>query len=111
MSTPLQTIINHLIENITERRNQSHGVWARFGAGWWGSFVLHFGMIVVSVGMSDVLEDVRVLFVVVPAVAVYSAIFATVLAVGIPKGSLVRHFSYGVILPAFAYAIAGALLN
>ena len=111
MSTPLQTIISDLTKGIEQGRNQRHGFWARFGAGWWGSFVFHFGMIIVSAGMPDLPEDVPNLFVVVAAVAVYSAVFALVLAVGIPKGSLVRHFSYGVILPAFAYAMAGALLN
>lgn len=40
---------------------------------------------------------------------VYSAVFGTIVAFGVPRGSLVRHFAYGVLLPVFAYGLAGTL--
>lgn len=110
MSTPLQTIVDHLITGRTERGKEVHGFLARFGAGWWGSFVFHFGLSVIATGVYHIRLDVRILPIIVLFVVVYSAIFALVVAAGVPKGSLVRHFSYGVTLPVFAYTIAGLLL-
>lgn len=40
-----------------------------------------------------------------------SSVFGLVVAAGTKKGSLIRHFVYGVILPTPAYSLAGMLLR
>ena len=97
----------------------SHSFWARFFAGWWGTFVFHFAMIVVGSihnwdslsSLSDSPFSEAVIFPAFFFLCVYGALFAFVVAFGVPKGSLIRHFLLGVILPLVAYTMAGTLLK
>lgn len=115
MSSASQAI-TRLIDNFITRGEQSHEFQHRFGAAWWGNFVFHGAMAVIasiqnweslpgSTAFSNavILPTLLVIF-------AYSALFALVVAVGVPRGSLVRHFLLGVILPLFAYTMAGTLL-
>ncbi len=109
----LAPVIDYLLESLKNRKDRSHRFRTRFFAGWWGSFVLHFATVVTATGHQ--LSPPRVVepvFYLLPVIlSIYSAVFALVVAVGVPKGSLVRHFSYGVILPVFAYTMAGTVLT
>ena len=117
MSTPAQAI-TRLIENFITKGEKSHWFLARFGAAWWGNFVFHLAMaIIASIHNWDSLSDPgfatfsdAVILPTLLFVFVYSALFALVVAFGVPKGSLIRHFLLGVILPLFAYTMAGTLL-
>ena len=84
----------------------------RLGAATWGSAVLHGAILVRSQGgvpvWGDYLEPLAVLFILIP---IYSITFGLVVAVGMPRGSLIRHFVYGVFLPTVAYSLAAATLG
>ena len=79
----------------------------RLAAAYWGSFIFHFALLMDSTvtffPYPEVLAFVGLLFI------GYSAVFALVVAVGVPNGTVVRHFCYGAILPAFAYGLGGLL--
>ena len=88
-------------------RDESHGFWVRLAAAYWGSFIFHFALLMDSTvtffPYPEVLAFVGLLFI------GYSAVFALVVAVGVPNGTVVLHFCYGAILPAFAYGLGGLL--
>ena len=140
MSSSTQAIgqaVGRLIDDFIRRGKRNHKFPARFLASWWGTFVLHFAMMVIYIGNSELATLVTPfgflnLLTELPAVglppdleplviyyglvisamllaAAYSCIFALIVAVGVPQGSLMRHFWYGVILPVIAYTMAGTL--
>ena len=102
-----------LFVEFVRGQESTHAWWPRFLVALWGCLVLH--VVLVGVGSAhDVippgaLEPSLYFFPLLGAILVYSGVFATIVAVGIPRGSLVRHFAYGVTLPTFAYLIAGTI--
>lgn len=115
MSSPVQAI-TRLIDNFITRGEQSHEFQYRFGAAWWGNFVFHVALAVIAcihnweaLSGSTAFSDAVILPTLLLMFA-YSALFALVVAVGVPRGSLIRHFLLGVILPLFAYTMASMLL-
>lgn len=42
---------------------------------------------------------------------IYAASFALIVTFGVPKGSLVRQFMYGVFLPAIAWVIGATMIG
>ena len=102
-----------LILEFVRGEKSSHGWWPRFLVALWGCFVLH--VVLVGVGSAHdiippgALEPSLYFFPLFGSILVYSAVFAIIVAFGITSGSLVRHFTYGVTLPTFAYLIAGTI--
>lgn len=107
--------IIRLLDHIKGGEVAKHGIPARFLAALFGSLVLHLAMWTYSQVSSEINLTVlgsaifgQVAIIVFP---LYSAAFGFIVAVGVTRGSLVRHFAYGALLPAFAYGLAGALLG
>lgn len=107
--------IIRLLDYVKGSDEAKHTQLQRLFAGSWGSLVFHLALwtyteahpeINLTEAGGVVLRDTIILF--LPA---YSVLFGAIPAYGLPKGSLVRHFVYGVLLPAFAYGLAGTLLN
>ena len=109
----LAKAIVQLIENFMQSERQVHGFLWRFSAAWWGAFVFHFVLIAMPGGVQEfTLRTLNLnLLTLLGFGSLYSAMFALVSAVGSPKGSLIRQFLYGVLLPFLAYTLAGTLLT
>ena len=90
--------------------DEEHGFWQRVLAAAWGCIVLHIPIFSSAAG-STIVSDMRTVFFLatLSLVAVYSIAFGLIIGASLPKGSLVRHFVSGVLLPVFAYNIAGSL--
>ena len=104
-----------LIEDFVRGDNQSHkGGW-RFLAAWWGSATSIFAAYVTSFGedrlkfLRDFMGDIVVVSLLISAV--YAALFSLVITFGVPKGSLVRHFMYGVVLPSIAWVVGATMIR
>lgn len=105
-----QEIIKAFLDLIQDQ-DHSHSMWSKVLAAFWGSAVFHFALILyasgnLSPGLDKVLEVVgyEELSIII---ILYSLTFGLTVAVSKPKSSLVRHFVYGALLPAVAYALAG----
>ena len=89
----------------------THNILSRFLVALWGFLVLHFAIVIVGSAQGHVdigFIDLNLLgLYLLIAIVVYSSIFAVIVAFGIRTGSLVRHFVYGAMLPAFTYLVAG----
>ncbi len=100
-----------LLEALKAGDEQPRGL-LRFGSAAWGCAVLHFSLWFYSgarVSVPGAGElDFRAVLVLIP---IYSSVFGLVVAAGVKKGSLIRHFVYGVFLPTLAYSLAGAMLG
>ena len=109
---PAMSTLALLLEFLRGEKS-NHAWWSRFFVAMWGCLILH--VVLVGVGNAHdiisprLLDPSGYLFELSGAILVYSGVFATIVAVGIPHGSLVRHFSFGVTLPTFAYLIAGTI--
>lgn len=105
--------IIRLLDHIKSSGDLEHPRRQRVFAGLWGSLVFHLALWAFTVAHPQV--NVEVVAAVSDAalivLPVYSAVFGTIVAFGVPRGSLVRHFVYGVLLPAFAYGLAGTLMG
>ena len=104
------SLITLLIE-VVHGDTASHNLVFRFLVALWGCLVLHIAILAVgtaqgllSIGWLEL--DVFGLYLLFSVIA-YSCIFAAIVAFGIKKGSLVRHFVYGATLPTFTYLVAG----
>ncbi|MDD9996553.1 MAG: hypothetical protein OXQ89_02285 [Rhodospirillaceae bacterium] len=107
--------IIRLLDYVKGSDDAKHTPYQRLFAGSWGSLVFHLALwtyteahpeINLTEAGGVVLRDTVLVF--LPA---YSVLFGAIVAFGLPKGSLVRHFVYGALLPAFAYGLAGTLLD
>ena len=92
-----------------------HPTRQRLFAALWGSLVFHLALWTYAQSHPQiVLTDIGAVafrdtaLMVLP---VYSAAFGTIVAFGVTKGSLIRHFTYGVLLPTLAYGMAGTLIS
>lgn len=122
MSISSQTLVDLLkiiLEWLGGNKEETHPFWARFIAAFSGSSILHLALLAINLisgnnNMNEVSRDFN-LSIIFGALCiiliVYSSIFALLIAVGISWGSLVRHFLFGVMLPAFVYMVAIFLLN
>ena len=104
------SVISILIEFL-RGDGSTHSIFSRFFVALWGCLVLHMAIVIVGSAQGHVdigLIDVNLfgLFLLI-AILVYSSVFATIVAIGIRTGSLVRHFIYGATLPTFTYLVAG----
>ena len=107
MITPVRAM-SDLLESLMRGREEPHGFCVRLAAAFWGSFVLHFAILVDS-AIIFLSTPVVLNYYVVALVIGYSAVFASVVAVGVPRGTVISHFCLGVILPTFAYTLGGLL--
>lgn len=110
----MATIIEQLtglLETVKASDEKPDPIW-RFATAAWGCAVLHFSLWVYGGGRLVVPTvgelDFRVVLILIP---IYSSVFGLVVAAGVKKGSLIRHFVYGAFLPTLAYSLAGALLR
>ena len=108
LSMPEQ-IIEFLRELIRDP-GHDHFIWSRVIVASWGSAVFHFALLFNKQGnLSPVLDKIlRVIGYPEMSVIIimYSLTFGCIVAASKPKSSLVRHFVYGALLPAVAYAFA-----
>lgn len=115
MSTTLETL--NFFRDILKGEH-SHPLWSRLLAASWGSGVFHGALLVYNSGIQDfdAAGDIAGMFIpigfffVLATIIIYSLTFGLTVAVSISKGSLIRHFVYGVLLPAFAYSMARIIL-
>lgn len=107
MSTPRQAIGN-LLDALIKGGEGEHGLPVRLTVAIWGCLVMHLSMLARNAGTINLTPDIPIAIVVSIAVIslAYCATFGLVVAVGVVKGSLVRDFCFGAILPAFAYSLA-----
>ena len=104
-----------LITDFVRGNGEAHKPLPRFLAAWWGSTVVHAAALVSSFGeerlktFRDQVSEVLGFFLVI--LIVYAATFALIVALGVTKGSLVRHFLYGVVLPATAWFVGANLIQ
>ena len=98
-----------LLLKFLQGNGGSHSFISRFLTTLWGCLVLHISLIAFvnahSVITAENLQNYGQ--VLAMAILVYSCIYAVIVAVGVPKGSLVRHFVYGITLPSLCYFLAG----
>lgn len=119
MSTTAETL--NFFRDLLKGEEHSHPYWSRLLAASWGSGVLHGAVLVYTLshqnfkGASDIagrLDNIDNYiialgyFFVLAAIIIYSLTFGLTVAASLPKSSLIRHFVYGVLLPAFAYSMA-----
>ena len=84
-------------------------MWSKILAAFWGSAAFHFALLLYASGnrLIDLEKILSVLGFLGPLIIIiYSLTFGLTVAVSKPKKSLVRHFVYGALLPAFAYGLA-----
>ena len=107
MSSPSQTIVS-LLETLITGGEGNHGFATRFIVAAWGSLVMHLSMIAKNVVVIEQTPDIPlpILGAMATVSLLYCAVFGLIEAVGSVKGSLMRHFCLGALLPAFAYALA-----
>ena len=100
-----------LLHDLIQDQDHSHSIWSRALSAFWGSTVFHFALLSnksgnLSTGLDKILEVVG--YEKLPIIIIlYSLTFGLTVALSKPKSSLVRHFVYGALLPAVAYALAG----
>lgn len=105
--------VDELLRLVAVVRSSSErpGFWARLGTATWGSVVLHGAMwIQEQRGLDLSIADFEPAIVLV-LVLTYSIVFGLIVAAGIPKGSLIRHFAMGVFLPTLAYSLAAVIMG
>ena len=107
MSTSWQTLGNFL-NALIDGGNADHGFLVRLSTAVWGSLVMHLAMLARNSSLVSATPDIPIeIFAALAAIClIYCAVFGLVVAVGVTRGSLVRHFCFGAILPAFAYSLA-----
>ena len=107
MSTSGQAIGN-LLDTLIKVGERDHGILVRLSVAVWGSLVMHLSMLARNIGAINETPDIptEILVAIMFVGLAYCVAFGLVVAVGIVKGSLVRHFCFGAILPAFAYSLA-----
>ena len=100
------------LRDLIQDQDHSHSMWSKILAAFWGSAVFHFALLLYASGnlSTDLEKILRVTGFWGPLIIiVYSLTFGLTVAVSKPKRSLVRHFLYGALLPAFAYGLAAGL--
>lgn len=120
----LDKILDKIFDFLREHRKekeQPHPFWSRLLAASWGSGVFHGALLVYTLNRhfeaasdfagrpADLDTYIIVIgyFFVSAFIIIYLLTFGLTVAVSRPKSPLIRHFMYGVLLPAFAYFIAG----
>ena len=107
--------IIRLLDHIKGDDEVRHATTHRWFAAAWGSLVLHLALWTYAEADPDInlatAGGVLLRDTIVTVLPTYSAVFGAIVAFGIPNGSLIRHFVYGVLLPVLAYGLAGTLLD
>ena len=115
VATNLISLLRNVLFSRCHNYDQpkDHGLLQRFVAALFGCLVLHFSLFVINDGQISIpeseLSGVGFQFA-VAVVFVYSSFFALIVALGSPKGTVIRHFVYGVLLPTTSYLTAGSIL-
>ena len=78
----------------------------RLAAATWGSAVLHGAMWVRAYNRIHLFGQEIEPGIVLLAIPIYSIVFGLIVAAGVRRGSLTRHFAMGVFLPTLAYSLA-----
>ena len=109
------TTIVQLIGDFVKGESNEHGWGWRFLAAWWGSATAILSAYVTSLGEERLkfLREFAAVWVVPSLIfaTIYASSFALIIAFGVPKGSLLRHFMYGVVLPAVAWVIGATMIG
>ena len=114
MSTTLEIL--NLFRDLLKGEEHSHPFWWRLLAAFWGSWVFHGALVVSKLGRWNLKNAVdtagmyeaafiAIGFLGLATIIIYSLAFGLTVVASIPKSSLIRHFVYGVLLPAFAYSM------
>ena len=116
---PMDMTISSLLWNIFSNRcnmkdqPKEHAFWQRLMAAFFGCLALHLSLfVIVSGGLyqaGTILSGVGIASG-IGILLTYSLIFSSIVASGSPKGTVIRHFAYGVFLPTITYIAAGYII-
>ena len=98
-------VVANLLKNFIVPGEELHGPRARFGAAFSGCLILHLAVLLRESTQVYFLPTLEFALFTGVVVLFVCALFGLLISVGVAKGSLVRHYLYGVILPVITYVL------
>lgn len=95
-----------LLQDLFVPGESLHERWPRFGAAFSGSLVLHLAMVLRQATQLVFNPTWQLAIVTGAVILVLSAIYGLLISLAVAKGSLVRHYLYGVFLPVLTYLLS-----